>query len=104
MIAVDARTGEESTRMKHRPNTVLASDTSPDAQRMQLTLWRRMSPMEKARAVGQFSRSVRELSLAGIRHRHPQASERECRLRYAVLTLGRTLACAAYPEARTLSG
>ena len=90
--------------MKHRPNAVLASDTSPDIERMQIALWCRMSPMEKARAVGHVSRSVRELALAGIRHRHPDASEQECRLRYAVLTLGRTLACAAYPEASSLSG
>ena len=78
---------------------LLAPDTSSEVQRMQVGIWRRMSPLEKAEAVGQVSRSVRELSLAGIRQRYPSASERECRLRYALLTLGRSLACSAYPEA-----
>jgi len=81
----------------------LTSDTSLDVERMQVALWRGMSPLEKARTVAGVSRTVRELSLAGIRQRHPAASERECRLRYAVLTLGRSLACRAYPEADTTS-
>ena len=89
--------------MKLSPYAALASDTSPVVERLLLALWRRMSPTEKAKTVGRVSRNVRELSLAGIRHRHPDASERECCLRYAVLTLGRTLACAAYPEAGSLS-
>ncbi len=93
---------EDPNRMKQDSDAVLTSDTSRDVERMQLALWRRMSPPEKARAVAGASRSVRELSLAGIRHRHPRASEQECLLRYAVLVLGRTLACAAYPEAANL--
>ena len=85
-------------------SALLASDSSPEVERIQLALWRRMSPLEKAQAVGQVSRSVRELSLAGIRVRHPSASEHECRLRYAMLTLGRSLAGKAYPEVKTLPG
>jgi putative SOS response-associated peptidase YedK len=77
---------------------VLASDTSPEAQRIQVALWRRMSPIEKAQTVGRISRNVRQLSLAGIRQRHPLASERECEMRFAILTLGRTLASKAYPD------
>ena len=46
--------------------------------------------------------ATRELSFAGIRLRHPSASEDECRLHYALLTLGRSLACKAYPEAKAL--
>ena len=90
--------------MKNTSRAILASDTAPEAERTQVALWRGMSPIEKARAVGQISRTVRDLSLAGIRQRHPSDSERECRLRYALLTLGRTLACKAYPEAGVLSG
>lgn len=90
--------------MKHASAAVFGLDTSLEAQRPQVMLWRRMSPLEKAQAVGQVSRSVRELSLAGILQRNPSASERECRLRYALLTLGRELACEAYPEAENLSG
>ena len=82
----------------------LAIDTSPANQRMQIELWRRMSPLEKVRAAAEISRSVQEFSLAGIRLRHPDASERECMLRLAVLKLGRRLACQVYPEAAALLG
>ncbi|MCI0657876.1 MAG: hypothetical protein L0170_12505 [Acidobacteria bacterium] len=61
-----------------------------------------MSPIEKARTVAAISRSVQALSLAGIRLRYPEASERECFLHLAVLKLGRELACRAYPEAADL--
>ncbi len=83
---------------------MLAADTCREAERVQIHLWRRMSPLEKARAVSEISRAVQELSLAGIRMRHPEASERECMLRLAVLKLGRTLALQAYPEAASLFG
>jgi hypothetical protein len=81
-----------------------ASDTSREAGRVQVEMWRRMSPLEKARAVTEISRAVQELSLAGIRVRHPAASEQECLLRLAILKLGRQLARHVYPEATRLSG
>ena len=82
--------------------SALSMDTSPDVQRLQAGLWRRMSPLEKARAVSEITRTVQELSLAGIRQRHPGASERECMLRLAMLKLGPALACQVYPEASDL--
>jgi hypothetical protein len=83
---------------------VLTPDTTRAVERIQVDLWRRMSSIDKARAVGGISRAVQELSLLGIRQRHPGASERECSLRLAVLKLGRELAFRAYPEARALLG
>lgn len=83
--------------------SVLASDTSPEAQRVQVDLWRRMSPLEKARTVTDTTRAVQKLCLLGIRRRHRGASDLECRLRLAVLTLGRTLAQRVYPEVSSLS-
>jgi len=90
--------------MKPASETLLALDTSVEAQQIQIALWRRMSALEKAQAVGHTSRRVQELSLAGIRQLYPSASERECRLRYALLTLGRTLALRAYPEGEGVFG
>jgi hypothetical protein len=87
-----------------RRTALLASHTSPEAERAQVELGRRMSPLEKLRAVTEISRAVQQLSLAGIRLRHPEASDRECMLRLAVLKLGRQLACRVYPEAARLSG
>ena len=69
---------------------------------MQVAIWRRMSPLEKALATSELTRAVYQLSMAGVRSRYPAASERECFLRVAVLTLGRALACRAYPEAAAL--
>ena len=87
-----------------RKTALLASDTSLEAERAQVELWRRMSPLEKIRAVTEIGRAVQHLSLAGIRLRHPDASDQECMLRLAVLKLGRQLACLVYPETTRLSG
>jgi hypothetical protein len=76
----------------------LPLDTSADADAMQVQRWRAMSPAQKAALVSALSRNVRDLALAGIRLRHPAASERECFLRFAALTLSVTLARRAYPE------
>ena len=83
---------------------LLASDTSVEAERMQVELWRRMSPLEKVRAVTEVSQAVQQLSLTGIRSRHPDATDQECLLRLAVLKLGRQLACHVYPAIADLSG
>ena len=81
---------------------MLSRDSSPDVERMQIDLWRRMSALDKARAVDGLSRATQELALAGIRLRHPHASEQECRLRLAVLKLGPQLAARVYPEVAAL--
>jgi hypothetical protein len=58
-----------------------------------------MTAEEKARTVSALTRAVQELSLAGIRLRHPHASEDECLLRLAALKLGRRLVERVYPDA-----
>ena len=78
---------------------VMSADTSPAMERLQIDLWRRMTPLDKARAVTQLTRATQELARAGIRQRHPHASERECRLRLAVLKLGPRLAVLVEPDA-----
>ena len=87
-----------------RKTALLASDTSLEAECAQVELWRRMSPLEKLRVVTEIGWAVQQLSLAGIRLRHPDASDEECMLRLAVLKLGRQLACSVYPEITRLSG
>ena len=95
---------QDKNSANRSPRSILTSDTSPEVERMQVGLWRGMSPLEKARIVGRVSRAVQQLSIVGIRQRHPSASEHECRMYYAELTLGRSLAREAYPEAATLRG
>ena len=91
------RTDAESAR-----SGTLAADSSPEAERIQLERWREMTPLEKARTVSALTRAVQELSLAGIRLRHPHASEDECLLRLAEIKLGRRLMAQAYPDATTV--
>jgi hypothetical protein len=62
---------------------VLAADTTADIERRQVDAWRRLSPVERLRLVSDTTRAVMNLCLAGIRRRHPDASERECFLRLA---------------------
>lgn len=82
----------------------LTLDTPEDIERRQLEGWRRMTPLEKLRTVSALSRGAQELTLAGIRQRHPEASERECLLRLAEIKIGRALTARLYPDARSLLG
>jgi hypothetical protein len=58
----------------HR-KALLSADTSPEAERIQVERWCQMSSVEKVRAVAELSRAAQELALAGIRLRHPGASD-----------------------------
>lgn len=78
---------------------VLAADTSADIEQRQVDAWRRLSPLERLRLVSDTTRAVTNLSLAGIRFRHPQASERECFLRLAAIRLGVETTRRLYPDA-----
>jgi hypothetical protein len=84
------------------PPVPLSLDTSPEIERMQVDAWRRMSMEQKAAIVTGLTEAVFTLTLAGIRHRHPDASPHEQRLRLAVITLGPDLARKAFPEVAAL--
>lgn len=81
---------------------VLSADTTADIEQRQIDAWRRLSPGERLRLVSDSSRAVIDLSLAGIRRRYPQASERECFLRLAAILLGVDTARRVYPDAADL--
>ena len=81
---------------------VLSADTSPEIERLQIEAWRRMSPLDRLLAANALSRQVQALALAGVRHRHPHASERECFLRLAAIKLGRERTVQLYPDATGL--
>ena len=81
---------------------VLAADTTADIEQRQVDAWRRLSPLERLRLVSETTRAVMDLSLAGIRRRHPQASERECFLRLAAILLGVDTTRQVYPDAAHL--
>ena len=85
-------------------SAALSRDTSSQAQTEQVELWRGMSPLSKLQAVSALTHSVLQLSLVGIRQRFPGATDSECKIRLARLTLGSDLAARVYPGSSDLSG
>jgi hypothetical protein len=81
----------------------LSADTTADIEQRQVDAWRRLSPAERLRLVSETTRAVMGLSLAGIRRRYPQASERECFLRLAAIRLGVETTRRVYPDATLLT-
>ena len=78
---------------------ILTTDTTADIEQRQIDAWRRLAPLQKLQLVSGATRAAVSLSLAGIRRRHPQASERECFLRLAAILLGVDTTRRVYPDA-----
>jgi len=57
----------------------MASDTSPEAAAIQAEIFRRMTPEERLRIALELSEEMRNITLAGLRSRHPEMSEEELR-------------------------
>ncbi len=74
----------------------LAEDTSPEAERVLIELWRKASPTRKLAMVMDANRTARELALARLRERYPDEPESVLRRRLADLWLGPELAAKAY--------
>jgi len=72
--------------------TPLYADTQPEMEALQIELWRQATPTEKMHMVAQLNRAVRTLAMAGLRQRHPGATEAELRRKLAELLLGEELA------------
>ena len=81
----------------------LSGDTSRTMEARQIARWRAMTADEKFAAAGAASAAVRELAMAGLRARYPEAGERELFLRYAFLTIGPDATTRIYPDARALA-
>ena len=79
-------------------SAVLSLDTSAEGEHRQVARWRAMRPEEKLRLVAELNAAADQMALAGLRLRHPTASEHERFLRLALLKLGDELARQAYPE------
>lgn len=74
----------------------ISSDTSLDAERVQIELLRHAPAWRKFEMVAQLNQTVRSLSLEGLRQRYPEASANELRRRLADLLLGADLAARVY--------
>jgi hypothetical protein len=66
-----------------------ATDTSPRAAAIQLELYRAAGPAKRAQIAADLSDAVRATTLAGIRRRHPEYSDREVADAFLNLVYGR---------------
>jgi hypothetical protein len=87
-------TPEEASRIGRMPHPpagyqTQSPDTSPEVERILFEGYRRMTAPEKARRITELCAACEQLARAGIRERHPDATEREIRLRLASLRLDR---------------
>jgi hypothetical protein len=71
-------------------------DTSPKAERVLIELLRQAPAWRRLQLADRMSSTVRNLSLAGLRARHPRANEAELRRRFADIHLGPELAAQVY--------
>jgi hypothetical protein len=71
-------------------------DTSPEAARVLVDGYRRMSPEQKLAIVDDLTRATKQLAAARIHQQYPNATDREVLLRVASLTLGRDLMIRAF--------
>ncbi len=71
-------------------------DTHPKIEQLQIEMMRQAPVWKKAHMVGQMFLTMKELSLAGLRSRHPKADEKELQRRLADIIVGEELAEKAY--------
>ena len=69
-----------------------SQDTSAEAERVLIELLRAAPPWRKWQMIESSNRSVRQLAMAGLRLRHPNADEDELWRRMVDQSLGRELA------------
>jgi hypothetical protein len=72
-------------------------DTSPEAQAVQDAIYRDLGPYGRVEAAFRLTASVRALTAAGIRHRHPDYSEPQVNAAIARLVLGDDLVRQVWP-------
>jgi len=75
------------------------TDTSADAERVQIEILRSMPSRRKLLLWNDLNMAMRQVALAGLRERFPSATPQELRRRLATILLGPELATQAYgPE------
>ena len=74
-------------------------DTTADADAIQVQALRRMGPARRGALAVEMSQSARTLSLAGIRHRHPEYDDATARWALFRLLVGDELFRRAWPQA-----
>ena len=75
----------------------VSHDTSEDAARVQLGVYRRMAPSERLNVGLELTRISRDLLAQGIRARHPEYSDDEVTWAVIRVWIGRDMFRRAYP-------
>ena len=73
------------------------ADTTPEAARVQLEIFRRMNPSRRLELACEMSDTIRKVSADGVRSRHPEYTEEQVNLAVARLMLGAELFSKAFP-------
>lgn len=71
-------------------------DTTPETEAVLFKMWRETPAWRKLQMMEELNRSARQLSLIGLKQRHPNASPEELRRLLADMVLGPELAACAY--------
>jgi hypothetical protein len=74
----------------------LAADTTPEAERVLIELWRRATPARKMAMMLSANQTARALAMTGLRERYPNEPPARLQRRLADLWLGPELAARAY--------
>lgn len=75
----------------------IPADTTAEADRVQIEIFRRMSLDKRLSMVFQMTADLRRRMADGIRQRHPDYSERQVKLAVIRLALGDALFRTVYP-------
>jgi hypothetical protein len=78
-------------------------DTTPEADAVQLALYRKMSPSDRVRIAHQMSLDARAITLAAIRQRHPEYDDASARWALFRLLVGDDLFQKAWPRAPVMA-
>ena len=79
---------------KSMKNTI--SDTNPDVEKFYIEKLKTLSASKKLKMVGDMTSTCRKMALIGLRHRYPQATEDELRLRLDALWLDNDIMLKVY--------
>jgi hypothetical protein len=79
---------------------VIPLDTTPEAWRVQMGIYRRMSPGKRIELALELSDEARHLVVAGVRSRHPEYSAEQVRLAVFRLMRGKDVFEMVYPGVR----
>lgn len=73
-------------------NNAYTTDTTPEAQQVQLELWKSMTGQQRVGKALALSQQLRAMAFAAIVRRHPEFDAAQVQLKFIELTYGAELA------------